>query len=232
MKAFIFSLDSPLASYISEELRAKGYDVYGTSDKPDKIKSFKLNLKNFIEIENLLDRLQPSVIFHLETSEDKLDIDITKNIIDAAEELDKSPSVVLLSSAEVYGRPKVQPIPEEHPLQPNTEYGRLMLQAENLARDSAKKGFRVLITRVFNYLIEDAKHGQKAKSAMDIVHAKDLAKALITAAEKGDSGDPYNVCSARTSQPTGKIISYDSQNIVGDNRKFFRKTGWRPLILV
>jgi nucleoside-diphosphate-sugar epimerase len=231
MKAFIFSLDSNLAPFISEELKAKGYDVYGTSDRPDKVKSFKLNLKNFTEIENLLDRLQPGVIFHLETSEDKIDIDATKNIIDAAEELDKSPSVVLLSSAEVYGRPKGQPVPEEHPLQPNTEYGRLILQAENLARDSAKKGFRVLIARVFNYLIEDAKHAQKAKPA-DIIHAKDLAKALITAAEKGDSGEPYNVCSAKASQPAGKLISYESQNMIGDNRKFFRKTGWRPLIVL
>ncbi len=237
MKALILGIDTVIGKALAEELLYKGYEVSGCSKQqvklPANVKFFKLDLSKPNEVLFLFDRISPHAVFHLDFSYDEEDdlvkknVENTKNVIDASEEIDRT-SLVVLSSYLVYGRPKLVPIPEDHPLAPNTEVGKSFALAENLAKDSAKKGFRVLITRTFGYIPGNAKEHQK----IDLINVKDLAKALIIAAEKGDPGDPYNVCSGNTYEFESKkgaiLIKTDTTSIVGDNRKFFRKTGWRP----
>jgi GDP-4-dehydro-6-deoxy-D-mannose reductase len=246
MRALILGIDSPLGKNLAEELVAKGYDVTGISSRqisaqnlPKGIKFFKLDLSKASDVLYLFDRISPHTIFHLELTHDEDDdlkqknVENTKNVLDAAEELDKT-AVLLLSSYSVYGKPKIVPLSEDHPLLASTEVGKSFVLAENLAKDSAKKGFRVIITRAFYYVPDGNLENIKGHQKIDIIDAKDLAKALTVAAEKGDPGDPYNVCSGNAYEfdSKKKIVraKIDNTCIVGDNRKFFRKTGWRPLI--
>ena len=60
--------------------------------------------------------------------------------------------LVFSSSATVYGSPLYLPIDENHPTNPNSNYGRSKLMVENILQElvSTKKGWRVLILRYFN----------------------------------------------------------------------------------
>lgn len=59
--------------------------------------------------------------------------------------------VVLISSAEVYGRPRRNPVPETHPLRARSPYGAAKAGAEQMARAFAEAyGLQVVILRPFS----------------------------------------------------------------------------------
>ncbi|NTV23383.1 MAG: NAD-dependent epimerase/dehydratase family protein [Nanoarchaeota archaeon] len=175
--------------------------------------------------------------------------------------------------AEEYGIPLGVPIPEDHPLKPVSPYAKSKMLAEQLGKESAKRGFRVLLLRPFNHIgpgqspdfAVSAFASQIAKiekagkpiievgnleSKRDFTDVRDVVRAYVTAFEKGDSGEPYNICSGTAyemkeilekllamskkkveiKKDPARMRSSDIPILLGDNRKFFRKTGWRPMI--
>jgi nucleoside-diphosphate-sugar epimerase len=79
----------------------------------------------------------------------------------------------------------------------------------------------------------------------DIIDANDAARAFLAAEMKAEPGEPYNICSGKliSSKEIAEALSnYDNavkinfvkvrnaKEIIGDNRKFFRTTGWRPVV--
>jgi GDP-4-dehydro-6-deoxy-D-mannose reductase len=285
MKAIVTGSEGFIGSYLINELLARNHEVIATYKAkqpklPEKVSLVKLDILNYNDIYTLFDRQQPHAVFHLAAAgnnEDsnlihKVNVDGTKNLIEAAEEMDKSPSLVIIGSAEEYGVPEVLPIAEEHPLNPLTPYAKSKALAENLAKDSAKKGFRVLILRSFDIIgpgqdeshivsgiakaIAVAEKGKKKAIEIENMHLKrdftdvrDMAKAYVIASEKADSGEFYNICSGNSYEikdiadrllklskekvelkEATKVKKNDVPVLLGDNRKFFKKTGWRPLI--
>lgn len=123
--------------------------------------------------------------------------------------------VVVVSSAAVYGPTPTVPTAEDEPLNPVTHYAWSKVLAEQAARAfSGTDDVRVCIARPFNLLgqgepkgsvvsdvIEQIEAGadvirlREIASVRDYVDVKDAARALLLLAERGEPGEPYNVCS-------------------------------------
>lgn len=79
----------------------------------------------------------------------------TAQLIDALADTELHPRVIVMSSAEVYGRidPDRMPIDESTPLSPQTPYGVSKAAAEQLARLTGERhGLPVLVCRPFNLI--------------------------------------------------------------------------------
>jgi UDP-glucose 4-epimerase len=124
---------------------------------------------------------------------------------------------VYVSSASVYGRPSVVPVPESHPTRPFLPYGASKLAGE-LASLSlfSSWGLPVLVARPFcvygpgedpgRTLVEVSRYlrwhlnsqpiqvvGDQDRKTRDFIHVGDVASALVRIAEAGIPGDIYNV---------------------------------------
>lgn len=143
----------------------------------------------------------------------------TVNVLDAARRVDPHPRVLVVSSAEVYGRvsPDQLPITEETPATPMSPYAASKLAAEVAARQ-AVLGFDVpaVVARPFNHIgpgqsptfvvsalarrIVDAERTGGARLEMgnasprrDLADVRDVARAYRLLVEKGEPGEVYNV---------------------------------------
>ena len=79
----------------------------------------------------------------------------TSNVLEAARELDPTITVLVVSSAEVYGiiAPEELPITEEHRVAPVTPYAASKAAAEQVALQAARGyGQRVSVVRPFNHI--------------------------------------------------------------------------------
>ena len=76
-------------------------------------------------------------------------------------------------------------------------------------------------------------------------HTAIIARAFLAAEMKAEPGEPYNICSGKviSSKEIAEALSNynnavkinfvkvrNAKEIIGDNRKFFRTTGWRPIV--
>ncbi len=131
------------------------------------------------------------------------------------------PRVLVVSSAEVYGRVPEggQPIPETDPLAPITPYGASKAAAEMVGLQAAATGLPVVVARSFNH----TGPGQETRFALpsmarqlaamragsgvrvlrvgnlqarrDFLDVRDVVRAYRRLLEEGRSGAVYNVCS-------------------------------------
>jgi GDP-4-dehydro-6-deoxy-D-mannose reductase len=138
-------------------------------------------------------------------------------------------SVVVLSSAAVYGADAPVPTSESDPLDPRDDYGTSKAMAEMLVRAFASgHGLRACIARPFNVLgpgepggsVVSAIAGQllagptgaavpvtlrEIVSVRDFVDIDDTADALLTIGERGEAGEVYNVCSGTGTTIAGLV---------------------------
>lgn len=133
------------------------------------------------------------------------------------------PRVVLASSAEVYGtrEPSEYPLREDLAVRPATPYAASKAAAEAIALASWRSyGVPTVVARAFNHIGP----GQNARFAVpafatqlaavaaggppvmrvgnltahrDFLDVRDVALAYVALAERGESGETYNVCSGR-----------------------------------
>ena len=125
--------------------------------------------------------------------------------------------VVYLSSAMVYGRPQSHPIAETHPLNPFLPYAASKLSGEHVASSMVESyGLPAVVGRAFTIYgpREDPRRaggevsqflrwhlnglpipvvGDPEAKTRDFSHVADLVAGLITIAERGTSGDCYNL---------------------------------------
>ncbi len=123
--------------------------------------------------------------------------------------------LVLGSSASVYGTPRRLPLDEAHPCAPVNAYGATKLAAERVALDRAGD---VVIARIFNVVgpgqseehvcgrfaaqLAGARRGAPMTLATgplgptrDFIDVRDVAAALLLAAERAEPGSAFNVAS-------------------------------------
>ncbi len=137
----------------------------------------------------------------------------TLHVLEAAREADAT--VVLASSAAVYGDPESVPIDESHPTNPKSPYGQSKLVAEQYAQlysecydleTVALRYFNVYGPRqsmeyagVLTIFLEQARQGEPltvhgdGTQTRDFVFVGDVVRANLLAATQGDSGAVYNV---------------------------------------
>jgi len=77
-------------------------------------------------------------------------VDGTRNLLEAALRRPSPPVVIVASSREVYGEPRVLPVPETAPLHPINVYGRSKRAAELTTQHARARGLRAVVLRFSN----------------------------------------------------------------------------------
>lgn len=179
----------------------------------------------------LLAEARPDVVFHLAAvggaDPDRcyaVNLDGTRNLLEACAALPVPPRVLVVSSAAVYGltRPEESPVREDTPLRPATAYGASKAAAELFALALHRRGrLRVAVARPFNLVGPGLRAGFAPSDFMtqalairagappeirvgaleprrDFVDARDAARAYAAlAGAEGAWGAAWNVASGR-----------------------------------
>jgi GDP-4-dehydro-6-deoxy-D-mannose reductase len=154
----------------------------------------------------------------------------TLNALEAVATEAPEARVLVVGSAAEYGETTREPIAEDHPLQPVTDYG-VAKTAQELAAIAVatRRGLQLTRIRLFNVLgpgeppsfVASAIAGRIAairagtsrpplrmgdlSTRRDFVDVRDVARALRLAATHGDAGAVYNVCSG-TATPIRTLV--------------------------
>lgn len=239
MKALVTGIEGFVGSYLAEELSKKGFEVYGTYLDPVKkevkcIKNFYLDVTDKEEAVKVISKIKPDQIFHLAGFSSvalswknpelchKVNVEGTENLLDAVLTAGISPKILVISSAEVYGKPQKIPITEEHPLNPDNPYAKSRLEQEKVVLNYVKnKGIKAIISRSFNhtgpgqlptfvcsdfaYQIAKIEKGLQEpvirtgdlSVKRDFSDVRDIVRAYVLALEKCRVGEIYNICSGK-----------------------------------
>jgi GDP-4-dehydro-6-deoxy-D-mannose reductase len=199
--------------------------------------TLQLNLSDKQKIKQLLEKTKPDAILHLagkaktwNTSMDELvdaNVNITTNILDVIYDLKEvanyNPKIIVISSAEVYGKTtNPKSIDENSPFFPCSDYGLSKLILDRLAYVYTQtKGLDITILRSFNHTgpgqklgffiadmasqivqIENEKQNElevgNLESVRDVMDVRDVVSAYKLAIDKNlPSGDAYNICAGK-----------------------------------
>ena len=178
----------------------------------------------------------PEVIYHLAGQADVgrswSDVSLTwavnamgtVNVLEAARSVAPATRIIVVSSAEVYGRvpPEELPIREDRPTSSSSPYGASKIAAEIAARFAFDHfGQRVIVARPFNHLgvgqspgfilpalarqIVEAERSDGSVISLgnldarrDVTAVEDVVAAYRRLATNGVDGEIYNVCSDRS----------------------------------
>jgi GDP-4-dehydro-6-deoxy-D-mannose reductase len=179
--------------------------------------------------------VQPDAVYHLaamthvgeswENPSQVLRVNVlgTAELLAAARTLDTSPTVLVVSSAEVYGvvTPEQLPLDEATPTAPATPYAASKLASEAVALQAFRGyGQRVVVVRPFNHIgpgqspnfavpalakriVEACRSGEGSlrvgtmTTRRDFTDVRDVVVAYRQLIEQGEPGTIYNVCSGQ-----------------------------------
>jgi len=228
-----------------------------------------------ISIESIIDKFpncQESVFFHLawhgdrnNTEEQLKNVDVTLEMVDLANALGCKRFICTGSQAE-YGPIREDIITEDTLTSPITAYGEAKVAACQLSKVKADQlGLEWIWGRIFSLigkyeprgrmlpdLIYKLKNNEdvflsSCKQNWDYLDVRDASEALIALAEKGKSGEIYNIANGdyhplkyytelakEMINPNGKIIYGEDPNpyvsLQPSVEKIRRDTGWCPQI--
>ena len=195
------------------------------------------------------------------------------NLLEAVRTTCPQTHIVLVGSSDEYGNlgKAGELVSETQPVDPTTPYAVSKVAQENMARVYAKAyGLHICMTRSFNhggagqlpgFLIPDFASGivkiergeatclkvGNLTSRRDFTHVKDVVRAYRLIAEKGKTGEVYNVgsgvtysaqeildklismarCPVQVEQDPARMRPSDTPVICCDNRKLMQDTNWK-----
>jgi nucleoside-diphosphate-sugar epimerase len=162
-RALITGLSGFTGHYVAQELRAAGYEVFGTitpGHAPGE-REYAVDLNDRAGLAAVVQEVQPDVVAHLAAIAFVAHGDVeqiyrvnvvgTRNLLEALAASAKKPSAVLLaSSANIYGNTDVGVIHEDVPAAPANDYAVSKLSMEYMARLWQDK-LPLIVVRPFNY---------------------------------------------------------------------------------
>jgi len=234
MKVLVTGAEGFVGKYLIYHLLEEGFDVVATyRDKKDfpGIKSYEMNILDKEKVTEIITEEKPKYIFHLAAISNvkfsfeypaitsKVNVEGTRNILEAAKKAGNLPSVLIIGSANEYGIPKKIPLEEDSPLNPDNPYAVSKVEAEKLALEYADK-IRVLRTRSFNHIgpgqsedfvvssfarqIVKIERGKKPvlyvgnlEAKRDFTDVRDVVKAYSLILDKAENREVFNVCSGK-----------------------------------
>ena len=191
------------------------------------------------------------------------------NVFEAVRREAPEATVLFASSGEVYGPPARLPVDEGAPLRPQNPYAVSKASSDLLARFYADAhGLRVVVARAFNHagpgqepIYAIASFARQVASGTvvvtgnpdtrrDYTDVRDVVRAYRLLAQRGEPGEPYNVCSGRTASAAelvrmlaeqagievdhqidpGLVRAHEVMEIRGDPGRLRAATGWEPEI--
>lgn len=161
-RALITGINGFTGQYLAAELSSYGYDVVGLGSTGISTEVYKaVNLLDREVVFDAVNSLQAEIVFHLAgvafvgdanpNSFYQVNVQGTRNLLEALESLKKKPIAVLLaSSANVYGNTVGEKLSESTFLNPANDYAVSKLAMEYMAKLWMSK-LPVIIARPFNY---------------------------------------------------------------------------------
>lgn len=212
--------------YLAQELVTAGYEVVGLAHDGDPPQAgvLRANLLDRAAVRQAVVEARADVVVHLAAISFVAHGDVdeiyrvnvvgTRNLLEALAECDHKPrSVVLASSANIYGNAKVEPITEETPPAPANDYAVSKLAIEYMARLWMGR-LPITLVRPFNYtgvgqsenflipkIVAHFKRGDKlielgnTDVARDFSDVRDVARAYVAIVDKAPAGQVINICS-------------------------------------
>ena len=217
MKVLITGADGFTGQHLSEYLKAQGHEVVPlTADLTD---SEALNKEvDLISPDWVVHLAAISFVGHHDLSQFYLvNVIGTLNLLDALANLERKPSSVLIaSSANIYGNCQHSPISESQSPAPVNHYAASKLAMEHLAKTYIDR-LPLFFVRPFNYtglgqaksflipkLVDHFVRKEKSielgniKVEREFNDVRMVCKAYSLLLEKAQSGESYNVCSGKT----------------------------------
>ena len=227
MRAFVTGASGFVGRWLVAHLEASGDDVVAIGHDVD--------IVDGDAVASAMDDAEPTVVYHLagqahvgqswDAPAKTFEVNAlgTVNVLAAAKRCSAMPRVVVVSSAEVYGkvRPEQVPLTEDAPLAPVSPYAASKVAAE-FAAIQAHLGWGVeaVIARPFNHIgpgqspafvVSALAERIKAAAAAgertikignrtprrDLTDVRDVVRAYRLLAERGRPGEVYNVCTGR-----------------------------------
>ncbi|MCW7552202.1 GDP-mannose 4,6-dehydratase [Endozoicomonas gorgoniicola] len=228
--ALITGITGFTGSYLAAELSAAGFDVYGTSFRKNKAldnKIFNVDLCDIDTLRDLIVKVSPDVVVHLaavsfvdhKNKEEiyRTNIIGTHNLLTSLSENKKKPdSVLLASSANVYGDNSLGEIIESTQPSPINDYAVSKLAMEYMAKLWLDK-LPIFIVRPFNYtgigqssqfliskIVEHYRKGDEEIElgnidiSRDFLDVRTVAEYYRRLIEMAPVGETINVCSGKS----------------------------------
>lgn len=162
-RVLITGINGFTGKYLKEYLTQKNYTVYGISNQINESEQniFQCDILNKLELETLLNKIQPNYIFHLAAISFVQHSDIeaiykvnvigTQNLLEASIKIKSQlKKIVIASSATVYGNQSNTVLNENLCPNPINHYGISKLSMEFVTKTYFEK-LPIIITRPFNY---------------------------------------------------------------------------------
>lgn len=221
--ALITGISGFTGYYLAEELSSAGYKVMGLGHEAAR-GVFACDLLDRATLADVVAQVQPEVVVHLAGityvghgdvgAIYRTNIVGTRNLLEALVQCGCKPSSVLLaSSANIYGNATVVPIDEAAPSAPNNDYAVSKLAMEYMARLWMDK-LPITMVRPFNYtgvgqsvnflLPKIVDHFRRKASVLelgnldvvrDFSDVRSVVKRYRLLLESDQAGDVFNVCS-------------------------------------
>ena len=171
MKILVTGGAGYIGSFMAKQLIEDGYDVVvfdnlerGHKEAIDKRAKFVLgDIKSFVTLKNLFSNEKIDAVMHFagyisveESTKDPQkyydnNVEGSKNLLRAMMEIGSVDKFIFSSSAAVYGNSKKIPIPEDHPKNPTSPYGKSKLEVEGMLESFQKeKKLNFVSLRYFN----------------------------------------------------------------------------------
>lgn len=160
--ALITGISGFTGKFAAQALESLGYRVHGLSLESTNNKTNSVaSLLDPVELQNVVRRVQPSVVVHLAAVSSVVHGDVaemysvnitgTRNLLQALKNEDcGKDAVILASSANVYGNVSTMPIAEAQAIAPENDYAVSKLAMEKMASLWGDT-LPITITRPFNY---------------------------------------------------------------------------------
>jgi nucleoside-diphosphate-sugar epimerase len=162
-RALITGLHGFTGHYLSQELAADGYQVFGTVHGEPALDEgvFAVDLNDRTDLQNVIDEVRPDVVAHLAAISFvahgdadalyRVNVLGTRNLLECLDKsLHKPRAVLVASSANIYGNTTTEVIRESESALPANDYAVSKLAMEHMARLWMDK-LPIVITRPFNY---------------------------------------------------------------------------------
>ncbi|MBI2822286.1 MAG: GDP-mannose 4,6-dehydratase [Acidobacteria bacterium] len=200
----------------------------------------------------------------------------TLNLLEAVRRCSPGARMIFVGSSEIYGSPRCLPVDEQHPLLPLNPYSGSKAAADLLCGTYSRCfDLDIIRMRPFNHTgpgqsdsfaipafarqIAEMEQGLRPRvmkvgnleTKRDFSDVRDVVRAYIAAAQRGETGEAYNVCSGnayamgellqrllaaagmediRIEADPARFRSHDIGEIRGSNRLAVERLQWKPEI--